>query len=76
MENFKEELIMLINSQIQRLSFEQVFYVVKDTYRDLYENYQKYLLNQTKQQNLINQEQTIKEEEIQEPIEENKEEEK
>lgn len=74
MESFKEELIMLINSQIQRLSFEQVFYVVKDTYRDLYENYQKYLLNQTKQQNLINQEQTIKEEEIQEPTEKNKEE--
>lgn len=74
MEDFREELIMLINSQIQRLSFEQVFYVVKDTYRDLYENYQKYLLNQTKQQNLINQEQTIKEEEIQEPTEENKEE--
>ena len=73
MEEFKQMLVSLINSKMGELSFEQVFYVVKDTYRDLYENYQKYLLNQARQQNLINREnETI--EESQE-LEENKEEE-
>lgn len=72
MEELKQMLVSLINSKMGELSFEQVFYVVKDTYRDLYENYQKYLLNQARQQNLINREnETI--EESQE-LEENKEE--
>jgi hypothetical protein len=70
MEDFKEILISLINSKMAELSFEQVFYTVKDVYRDLYENYQKYLLDL--QRNKINN--IITEEE--KPIEENKEEEK
>jgi len=49
MEEFKQELANLINSQFNKLSFEQVFYIVKDIYRDIYESYQNYLANQKKE---------------------------
>jgi len=53
MEKFRKQLIDLINST--QLPAEAVYYIVKDVYRDLYEDYQSYL-REVEQQEQANKE--------------------
>ena len=61
MEEFRKQLIELVNDVSKRLPAEGVYYIFKDVYRDLCEDYKAYLQEVEKQKEIKEKTEEIKE---------------